>query len=140
MLSAAFARHLAGLGLCRYEGIGPVAPVAYLENMPSTPDRLICIYNRPGPAPDRVDPWEYPQVQVLARDAPGPSRPTQDLLTAIAQAVHGTTNLSWAAGTVDEVWVTSCDKATSGLVNLGPDQSGRPVWSITFQTELNTAI
>lgn len=136
MLSAAGARHVAGLGLCRYEGVSPSgAWPAYTNNMPDTPDRALCFYVRPGPPPDGADPWAYPQLQVMARDEPGPARPCHDVLQDIVDELHGTENTVWAAGTLDEVFVTRCRVNVSGLVDLGRDAKGRPQYTVTFQLE-----
>jgi hypothetical protein len=136
VLSAAGARHVAGLDLCSFEGAGVEGWPAYLENMPTAPDRLLCFYLRPGPPEDKASGWSFPQLQILARDVPGPSRPSQDVLAAIKAALHGTRNIVWADGTADEVFVSECMTLESGLVPLGPDKAGRPQWSITFQLEL----
>lgn len=140
MLPAAGARHVAGLGLCRYSGIGPDdAWSAYVDNLPNQPDRALCFYERPGPPPDRADPWSYPRLQILARDNPGPARPSRDVLAAIVDSLHRTRNVRWAAGTDDEVFVTECMTAVSGVVDLGRDAAGRQQHTVTFQLELITA-
>lgn len=136
VLTAAGARHAAGLGLCRYDGVGPdEAWPSYVGSMPDTPHRALCWYPRPGPPPDVASPWAYPQVQVMARDEPGRSRPSHDVLQDLVDALHGTHNVTWAGGTADEVFVTRCTVIVSGIVDLGRDAQQRPQHTVTFQLE-----
>lgn len=103
--------------------------------MPDSPHRALCFYERPGPPPDSVDPWSYPQLQVMARDEAGSARPAHDVLQDIVDALHGTRNVVWAAGTLDETFVAACDALTSGIVPLGRDQQGRSQFTVSFQLE-----
>lgn len=107
--------------------------------MPDTPHRALCFYERPGPPPDRADPWSYPKLQVMARDEAGPSRPAHDVLQDLVGALHRTRNTRWAAGTADELFVSECMATVSGIEPLGTDVQGRPQFTVTFQLELITA-
>lgn len=139
VLSAALATHLATLGLVRYPPTSPgTALPAYVENMPDQPDNAVGVYTRPGPPPDSADPWSYPKGQLVVRTEAGPSRTGIEFIEQIVAALHGTRNVVWAPSTPDELFVTSCDANESGIVPLGPDQAGRPRWSITCNLEVMT--
>ena len=140
MLSAALAAHLAALGLARWAGTGPAdAPPVCVEELPDTPDAVIGVITRPGLPPDPVGGWAWPEVQVIVRhpgDTTGRARPGLTLARRILAALHGTTRLTWAAGTPDEVWVLTCTAQSSEPVALGPDVAGRRRWSVTYELEI----
>lgn len=141
MKAAALARHLAELGLGTYEGAGAGPPVFLCDatGMPDKPDIAIGIFTLPSfPRSEPTIPYELPELQVQVRH-PGfdgaRSRPGSELTDSIRRALDGTDNTVWAASTEDELSVLWCIANSSGPIPLGPDITGRPRWSVSFQIE-----
>jgi len=140
MLSKALALHLHGLGLVRYPPDSPGNAVpCYVEEFPadSAPDDLVLIRLEPGfPATDTSG-YETPELRVLRRTAASAGwQAGYDGAMEIRRAVHGTGQVTWAAGTEHEVHVVSCDADDTGPVREGQDPKGRPVWSCSFAPEI----
>ncbi|PXY20312.1 minor capsid protein [Prauserella endophytica] len=135
MLPKSGALHLASLGLARYDGQGPAdARPAFVVDMPSTPDRCVCVIPRTGFPSTDLSGYERPELQVVLRDAVGtPWQVGHDDAEAIRLALRDTAAITWAAGTEHEQEIFSCDANEPQPFWLGPDANGRPRWSVSFQ-------
>lgn len=146
MHSAALAHHLAALGLVRWPPTAAgTAPQCYVEELPDDPGFAVGVFTRPSfPAPD-LSGYELPELQVVVRhpaDNPdGRHRPGWTLAEQIRTALHRNETYepsTWAAGTDDALDVLWCTASSSAPVALGPDQAGRPRWSVILQIEART--
>lgn len=139
MISAALATHLAALGLARWAGSGPDGALpAFVEDLPDQPDAALCVVTRPSFPPPDLTGYGLPEVQVIVRhgqSATDRNRRGYELADAVRVALDGTSETTWAAGGADEIEVLTCTASSSSPVPLGPDQAGRPRWSISFQLE-----
>lgn len=139
MLSKALALHLAGLGHGRYDQTGPTGatvPAGFVVDMPDAPDLAWCVVNRPGFAAHDLSGYELPELQVIYRTSKAAGHQAgYDGAEAIRRALQHTSRITWAAGTEHEQYVLWCEANETEPVHLGPDESGRPRWSVSFQLE-----
>lgn len=141
VIAAALARHIAELGLGAYEGAGAGAPVFLGDGngMPPSPNTCWTVYTLPSfPRAEPTIDYETPEVQAVYRtaaDASPLSRPGAEMVDRLRRALDGTVNTQWAASTVDETDVLTCNANASAPIPLGPDQLGRPRWSVSFALE-----
>lgn len=138
VLSVAFARQCAALGLVTYGGTG-TGVQAYVEDMPPTPAEAVLIKTAPSFAREYPNiPYRRPELQVVVRH-PGVegarSRPGYQLATDLLEAFDAVYGAVWAASTQDETHVLWCHAASSTPVPLGPDADHHPRWSVSFQME-----
>lgn len=142
VLLKALALHLAGLGHGRFDQTGPTGvgvPKGHVVDLPNTPDLAWCVYPRAGfPARD-LSGYETPEFQVIYRTAADAGHQAgYDGAEAIRRDLQHKSNVVWAAGTEHEQEVLTCEANEPAPVYLGPDATGRPRWSVSFQTELLT--
>ena len=142
VLPKALALHLASLGHGRYDQTGPVdAPEGFVVSMPDTPDLAWCVYAQKGfPALD-LSGYVRPELKVVLRLAKGSGHQAgYDRVEAIRRDLDRTHQITWAAGTEHEQYVLTCDANEPEPVYLGPDPTGRPLWSVSVQTELTKEV
>lgn len=135
MLVKACALHLATLGLLRYDGTGPTGEVpAHVVHMPSSPDHAIGVLPRAGFPGNDLSGYAWPEIQIVVRT---PNGAGWDLghakAAAIQAALNNTAHVVWAAGTPHAQQILSCDTNEPEPFWLGPDENGRPRWSVSFQ-------
>lgn len=144
VITAALAQHLASLGLVVFPPDPAAdAPSAYVEDMPDQPDNAVGVFSRAGfPSPD-LSGYEFPEVQVIVRiPRDTAARAGRSLAEQIRRALSRTTGASdnqvWGLSTQDEVEILTCEAGEPSPLPLGPDPSGRPRWSTTYQLETLT--
>lgn len=135
VLPMACALHLAELGLVRYDGRGPAdARQAFVVDMPNTPDDALCVYPRAGFPSNDLSGYEWPELQIVVRTRKDAGwQAGWDAAEAIRLALRDTANVTWAAGTPHEQHILSCDTNEPAPFRLGPDEVGRPRWSVSVQ-------
>lgn len=103
----------------------------FVDRLPSTPDRAVCVYSQPAGEPDARLPYDPVEFQVIVR---GEQDGVWALATwrAIYSKLHGLRNRLLPDGTY-AVFVL----ATSGSpVNTGDDSNGRPQFSGDYRGEI----
>ncbi|WP_225955422.1 minor capsid protein [Kibdelosporangium phytohabitans] len=135
----ALALHLHALGLVRYppDAGGDVAvPPGFIVEMPSTPDACVLIRPRPGFPSGDMSGYELAEQHIVVRArADAGYRAGYDQAKRIRDALHGTGETVWAAGTEHEVPIAWCNASDAEPVWLGRDEQNRPMWSVSIQTE-----
>jgi len=104
--------------------------------MADQPDRAICVYPRPGAAPDPSWSIDSPQFQVAVRGGEADINLVLSKLQNCIDLLHsGEVYLSATPNTY-----VYCYALHSGFIPLGPDEKARYRAAVNFRTERNTGL
>lgn len=119
MIAAPVAQYLHDLGLVVYDPL-QAGGNCFIDRMPDQPDHALGLFNYPGPEPDGVHGYDYPNLQVRARGGRDPREP-QAWLAQVYDALQNLHAVALPGG----IWVVSCYARQSGTAPLGPDRANR---------------
>jgi len=119
------ARYLGSQGIGVYSD-DPEQATIFINHMPSSPDKILAVYQRGGPEPFYWDPFDVPEVQVLVRGAVGEEWEVVERANQVYAALHGLMNLNF--GTINIIGITAINMPTS----LGTDDLRRPEYTVSF--------
>lgn len=102
----------------------------FFNYMQDQPDRAICIYETPGPAPEEKWAIEYPSFQIKVRGGPDDAEAARAKLTEIFQTLQGS-GRGFGIGTPYYVYIYA---AHSGALPMGQDENRRPSFAQNYRT------
>ena len=101
----------------------------FIGIMPDTPDSCVGLYDTGGMAPDEaIEGLLYPTFQVRVRGAEGGYQTAYALAQSVRNALHQLANQTFNGTRYLYIF------ASSDILFLGPDEKGRPLFSINFRT------
>lgn len=124
------ARYLAAAGHVTYRPDGTGGDL-FIEDMPPTPDAAVGLWLYDGPAPDALNAYDTPRLQVRARGGPDP-RTSRARAWAIYSELHGLAGVELADGT----WLTLA-AARGTPAPMGRDSSGRHEHVVNFDLDVS---
>ncbi|MFI1191541.1 minor capsid protein [Streptomyces californicus] len=124
------AQLLAARGLVTYDPDGTTGDL-FIETMPPAPDAAVALWLYDGEAPDTLNAYDRPRLQVRVRGGPDP-RVSRRRCRAIYSALHGLAGVELPDGT----WlVLAAARATPAP--MGPDSSGRHEHVVNFDLDVS---
>ena len=101
----------------------------FIGVLPDTPDECIAVYDTGGSSPAPNYDYYYPMVQVIVRGSSSGAtayKDTWDTIEIVKQALHGLHGETWNGAVYIQIM------AMSDILRLGPDDHGRPLFSLNF--------
>jgi hypothetical protein len=124
------ARLLAARGLATYDPDGVTGDL-FVETMPPAPDAAVGLWLYDGEAPDPLNAYDRPRLQVRVRGGPDP-RASRRRCWAIYSALHGLAGTALPDGT----WLVLC-VARATPAPMGPDSNGRHEHVVNFDLDVS---
>jgi hypothetical protein len=102
----------------------------FIDKLPTTPDRAVCVYATPGPEADSKLPYDPVTFQVVVRG----EAMAWPLVTwtRVRDVLHGLRNVTLPGGEL-MIW---CIATQSSPFRLGEDENGRPQYSANYRAEV----
>ena len=112
------------------KGRGTLASTIFVNDKPSTPDAVICLFGYAGQPPEWTSTGRYdrPSVQVLVRGAKNAAGAARTLIENIYKDLDGLTDT-----TINGTYYQRIEAVQSGATPMGKDENGRIeyVWNFT---------
>lgn len=113
-----------------YEPLAATGNV-FVDQMPSKPDRAVCVYSTAGPEADSKLPYDPATFQIQVRSEEGGTWAV-DIWAAIYSKLHGLRYVTLPSGQ----FMAYCLATQSSPFRLGPDENGRPSYTGNYRTEV----
>lgn len=130
MIASAVAQYLDGLGIVDYDPTG-ITGDTFIDLMPERSGTTIAIFDYPGPQPDALHGYDYPNVQVRVRAGRDP-RVAKAKLMQVYAALHNLHAVDLPGG----IHAVSCWARQSGPAPLGPDGNGRYEFTQSYELHI----
>lgn len=127
-----FAALAAQLDLGIYRADGTPGSTIFLASLPSAPDEAIAIGRYGGAEADGRLPYDEPRLQFRVRGDAADVRAAEDRAQAVYDALHGLGMRMLPGGT----WLQLAVGAQGGPIYIGPDQTGRPEYTVNVRVEV----
>jgi hypothetical protein len=103
----------------------------FVDRMPSSPDRAVCIYATPGAEADSRMPYDPATFQIVVR-----SEADGVWAAAIWQEIYSVLHALRYVTLPDGTYLAWCIAIQSSPFRLGDDENGRPSYSGNYRTEI----
>jgi hypothetical protein len=103
----------------------------FVDQIPSEPDRAVCIYAMPGPEADSKLPYDPANFQIAVRSEAGGVWAAATW-AAIYSKLHGMRNVTLPDGT----YLVFCIATQASPFRLGTDENGRLTYTGNYRTEI----
>lgn len=126
-----FAQLLDVLGVGSYEPAAATGTV-FLGKLPDSPALAIAVARYPGGESDSKQGYDEVRVQFRVRGPHTDYRVGEAKAQQVYDELHGLSNRTLPGGT----WLTLCVGIQSGPIDIGPDATHRPEWTVNMRAEL----